>query len=147
MGPYCVLLRSVLDSGNWLAVLVVECNISNHLPPCPVFLVRPSWMGHVQFWLEFQTDVVAVVEVGNVLREPNPFHVASSSCHHSSSRYRTTAAKFLHQVHNPLLHHLHSEKNLHADKVGILPWVPRLHVDQASVFHLDRLHHLAQAHY
>ena len=45
------------------------------------------------------------------------------------------------------VHHLNSEKNFHADNVRVLPWVPGLHVDQAPVLDLHRLHHLPQAHY
>merc|ERR1719285_861312 len=104
-------------------------------------------MSHVKFWFKLQTDMVAVVQIGYVLREPNPFHVGSSSCHNASPGYGTTTTQFLHQVHNTLLHHLNSEENLHADNVRVLPWVPRLHVDQAAVLHLDRLDQLAQTHY
>ena len=122
--PCCVLLWSVLHSWNGLTVLVVERNISDHLPSrpaswrgslppsskdLPVFLVRPSRVSHVQLRLQLEVDVVALVQIGDVLREPDSLHVGSPSSDNASATYSSAPPQFLHQVHNPLFHQLAKE--------------------------------------
>ena len=102
-------------------MLVVERNISDHLPSrpaswvgslppsskdLPVFLVRPSWVSHVQLWLKLEVDVVALVQIGDVLREPDSLHIGSPSSNNASSTYSSAPPQFLHQVHNPLFDQL-----------------------------------------
>lgn len=68
--PGSVLRLSVCDVRDRVVVFVCERDLSNLLPALPVVLISEARMVHVQLWLKFGHQVVAVVQIGSVTREP-----------------------------------------------------------------------------
>lgn len=71
--PSRVLGFGVSDGRDRVSVLVSECDLRNVLPALSVLLVSKPRVVHVELRLVFGHQVVAVVEIGSVAREPRGF--------------------------------------------------------------------------
>ena len=54
----------------WLLLFVVECNISNIFTSGPIGLVSESRMPLIQIWFVTSHQMVAMIQLRNVFREP-----------------------------------------------------------------------------
>ena len=64
------LLLGVLYPGDLVTECVAEGDVSNHLPPGPVLLITPAGVRHVKLWLKLGQEVVTLVKLRHVPREP-----------------------------------------------------------------------------
>ena len=57
---------------------VIERYFCDFHPPPAILHIAPPWMFHVQFWLEFCDQVVALVQLGNMTGKPRNYRENSS---------------------------------------------------------------------
>lgn len=135
--PSLGLRLRVRDGGYRVPVLVRERNFSDELSTGTVLLVSESGMIHVEVRLEFGHQVVAIVEVGRVPREPWILDADGVVREEGDAVQGGTLAEIPDQLEQVLPRHVDLDE--HVELEALLLGRPRLDVGHRPFEVLDRL--------
>lgn len=136
-GPSLGLRLCIRDGWYRVTVLVRERNFSNELSAGTVLLVSETGMVHVEVRLEFGHQMVAIVEVGRVPREPRVLDADGVVREQGDAVQSGTLAEVPDQLQQVLPRHVDLDE--HVELEALFLGRPRLDVGHRPFEVLDRL--------
>lgn len=136
-GPGLVLRLGVGNARNWIAVFVSERDLGDDLPAGSVLLVGETGMIHVEIGLVLGHQVVAIVELRRVSREPRVLDADGIVGEQSDAVQSGALTEIPDQLQQALPGHVDLHQNVELQT--LLLRRSRLHVGHRTLEVLDRL--------